>query len=396
MVRRSRLSKRRALVLVAAASVLAAGCANTEEPLEIGFRRVALDLAFKDAEKAIPVEASQVVTRYIDTDYRVEDVETQTDEGPRIVRRVKVIPARPQRDCPVAPAGATPEFPAFAVVKDPPKVGSYPRHNTGQLRVQLATQTFDIPVPELSTWEIPEVRTVRGHRLVADSELETAAPPDAVRSNDSVLQNMNEFDLTRRILPGYSTTDTYRYTNNTATGGDFLYLVKRVTVARGEETVFVPSPPIRVVRLNVSEGTLADSGVVHAGVDRSTNVALAIQSQIVGRETVDVCGDIVDTYRVQVKELFTNLAKTPPEVSGNEGDTTNYWNVAFDNGILIVREEVHSTLRTTTNVLGQRVPITVTYDYTSTLDKTTPDPIAAKPTTATTSPSPSNNDEEEG
>ena len=66
-------------------------------------------------------------------------------------------------------------------------------------------------------------------------------------------------------------------------------------------------------------------------------------------------------------------------MSGNEGDSANFLNFQFDKGLLIVREEVNSTLRTTTEVLGQQVPLTVTYNYTSTLDSLTPKPLAAAP-----------------
>ena len=139
--------------------------------------------------------------------------------------------------------------------------------------------------------------------------------------------------------------------------------------------MFEPSPPIRVVRLNVPEGNIADAGVVHGGVDRTTNVAMTVQSQILDRELVDVCGEVVDTYRVQIKEQFVDFSTSPPETSGNEGDTSNFWNIQFDNGLLIVREEVHTTLRTTTTILGQQVPIAIDYDYVSTLDRLQPDPL---------------------
>jgi hypothetical protein len=232
-----------------------------------------------------------------------------------------------------------------------------------------------LPVPELSRWEIPEVSFVRANVALNDEANATVNPPAQVRDNNSAYADMPQFSITRRLLPGYSTTDTFRYTYHGATGGDFLYLVKRVTVARGVETVFEPTPPIRMVRLNVTEGDMVNAGVVHAGVDRKTNMALAVQSQVVAREWVDVCGDVVDTYRVQIKEQFADLSETPPRLSGNEGDTTNYWNIQFDNGLLIVREEVDSTLRTSTQIAGQNVPITVRYKYTSTLDKLDPDPL---------------------
>lgn len=369
----------RAAALVALAGAVAGACGGGgPSPLEIGFRRVALDLSFKDAEKAAPVEPQTVIRQFVESDVQYSLQEVPAPRDPQVVRRVRVVPRRQTpRECPTAPEGTAPQYPTFAVIKDPPTVGSYPRHNEGKLSVSLATSSFDIPVPPLSTWDIPRVDFVSASTLVNDREVEALNPPAEVRDDPTVFPEVPEFELTRRLLPGYSQTDTYRYTYDGATGGDFLYLVKRVTVARGQERVFNPSPPIRLVRLNVTEGNAADAGVTHGGVDTETDLAMTVQSQVVEREFVDVCGEIADTYRVEIKENFVDLSKSPPEISGNEGETANYLNFQFDKGLLIVREEVNSTLRTTTEILGQQVPMTITYDYTSTLDSLTPKPLTS-------------------
>ena len=393
----SRTTRRRIVALVLAGGALAGACGGNEDPLEIGFRRIALDLAFKDAAKAPPVEPQQVVRQFIEPETTFTISEQVVDTGPRepTVRRVvRTVPRREQRSCPTAPEGAAYDTPAFAVVKDPPKVGSYARHNEGKLNIALATSSFDLPVPALSTWQINRSEFVNGSVLVADQDVETLAPPPQLRDNTTAFPEVPEFELTRRLLPGYSVTDTYRYTYTGATGGDFLYLVKRVRVTQGKESTFTPSPPIRILRLNVTEGNAVDAGVVHAGVDQATGVAMAVQSQVLAREAVDVCGEVVDTYRVQIKENFVDLSKEVPETSGNEGDTANYWNIQFDNGLLIVREEVHSTFRTTTEVLGQPVPVIITYDYISTLDSLEPGPLTK--TAAPTAPSEGAGEEAEG
>src|SRR6185436_4229224 len=116
-----------------------------------------------------------------------------------------------------------------------------------------------------------------------------------------------------------------------ATGGDYLWLIKRETTVGGIKAAFTPTPPIRYIKLFVTEGT--DSEVTHAGVDRATNTALTVQSKIVGRESVDVCGSVVDTFRVQIQENFVDLSKSPPTISGNENGTANFWNMQFDHGL---------------------------------------------------------------
>ena len=378
-MRRGR-SRSRLAIAVAVAAAVATACGGSESSLEIGFRRVALDLAFKDAEKAPPIPERQVIQQVIGTDYVYEE-ELQEPETRRVVRRIPRANTRPKRECPVAPEGATPATVAFQTIKDPPKVGTYPRHNEGTITIQLATQPIELPVPPLSSWDIPRVDFVKAALTLNDHDVEELNPPTEVRSNDTLFLDMPEFEITRRLTSGYSTTDTFRYTYDGQTGGDFLYLVKRVTVARGVETVFQPTPPIRYVRLQVPQGDIQDSGAVHAGVDRSSNTALAVQSQIIDREFVDVCGEVVDTFKVQIQEQFVDL--TNGTTSGNENGTYNYWNIQFDNGLLLVRETNNSTLRLTTEVAGAPVPIAVHYRYTSTLDKMAPDPLEVRPSTPT-------------
>lgn len=369
-------SRPKVAVAVALAAAIAAACGGSESPVEIGFRRVALDLAFKDAEKAPPVPEARVVQQVIGTDYVYEE-EPPEPETRRIVRRIPPANTKAKRECPAAPDGATPARVAFQTIKDPPRVGTYPRHNEGSITIQLATQPIELPVPPLSSWDIPRVDFVKAALTLNDNDVEALDPPAEARSNDTIFKDMPEFELTRRLLPGYSTTDTFRYSYDGQTGGDFLYLVKRVSVARGVETVFQPTPPIRYVRLQVPQGDIQDSGAVHAGVDRATNTVLAVQSQIIDREFVDVCGEVVDTFKVRIQEQFVDL--TGGTTSGNENGTYNYWNIQFDNGLLLVRETNNSTARLTTEVAGAPVPVAVQYRYTSTLDKMEPDPLEVRP-----------------
>ena len=373
-------SRSRLAVVLAIAAAVAAACGGSESPVEIGFRRVALDLAFKDAEKAPPIPPAQVVQQVIGTDY-VYDEEPQEAEPRRVLRRIPRAATKLKRECPVAPEGATPAAVAFQTIKDPPKVGTYPRHNEGTITIELPTQPVELPVPPLSSWDIPRVDFVKAALALNEHDVEEINPPAEVRGNDTAFVDMPEFEITRRLTPGYSTTDTFRYTYDGQTGGDFLYLVKRVSVARGVETVFQPTPPIRYVRLQVPQGDIQDSGAVHAGVDRSSNTALAVQSQIIDREFVDVCGEVVDTFKVQIQEQFVNL--TNGTTSGNENGTYNYWNIQFDNGLLLVRETNNSTARLTIEVAGAPVPIAVHYRYTSTLDKMQPDPLEVRPAAPT-------------
>lgn len=372
-VRVRQLHFSRSLLAALVVGLASSACASTTSDLEIGFKRVALDLAFKDPEKAVDPEPQVIIRKLIDAEIEVAAI----DPGPRVVRRI--IPRPPQIEtftCDVAPEGAVPQEPAFPVVRTPPVEGRYSRHNEGTISLELAIQPIDIPVPPNSDWDVTGVAEHPASPLVADRDAEAAGGvTDGLEDQERVFPASTDFQLTRRLTRGFVTTDTYRYTNTGETEGDYLHLIKRVTVANGEESVFEPSPPVRILRLNVPEGNIADSGVAHAGLDRTSNVAMSSVSQILGRESVDVCGQVVDTYRVQIQQQFVDLSKNPPEVSGNEGDAADFWNIQIDNGLLIVREQVNRTLRTSTQVAGQSVPVTVRYNYVSTLDRLDPSPI---------------------
>ena len=369
--------RRSSMVLaVSLCAALVAACGPKQDPLEIGLRRVALDLAFKDETKAVPVSPRQVVTQLDLVDAAVvEEVpeEAEPRRGPRII----VVPGRkPEPPCLPAPPGAQYDVPTYAVVKDPPVVGTYTRHNTGTLKIETIFN-LDLPYPPKTSVDISDIRFVKASSYLNAEDADSLGLPGEVRENSSVFPDRVEFTMTRSGPSGSKVVDTFRYSLGGSTGGDYLWLIRRETTVSGSKTVFNPTPPIRYVELFVTEGT--DSEVTHAGVDRTTNTALSVQSKIVGRESVDVCGTVVDTFRVQIQENFVDLSHTPPVISGNEDGAANFWNIQFDHGLLLVREEVHSTYRGTTVVAGAPVPVTVRYDYVSTLDSLEPKAPKAAP-----------------
>jgi len=361
----------RPVVGLFALSLLASACGAGADPFEIGLRRVALDLAFEDAEIAADINARQIVRRIV---FVEQEVLEQIPEGP--VRQIIRIIPRPTLVCPKADANQTPELPAFAVVKDPPTVGRYGRHNTGTLEIQIGTgEPFTLPYPSRTAWEVDEVGDQRVLNYV-NSDAGTTGAPDEVQADDNAFKDRVDFQLTRITSPSFRVTDHFRYSRGDAgASGDFLWLIKRVTVVNGQPIEFNPTPPIRYLRLFTVEGP--DSEVAHGGIDRDTNVAMAVQSRIVGREWVDVCGENHDTYRVEISESMIDLSSDEPETSGNEpGGQTNVWNIQFDNGLLVLREEVHTTLRSSIQgPADSRIPVVVNSDYVSVLDSIEPGPL---------------------
>jgi hypothetical protein len=107
-----------------------------------------------------------------------------------------------------------------------------------------------------------------------------------------------------------------------------------------------------------------------AGVDKARRTALSIEGSIESAQPVDLCGELVDSYRVVTKETFANLATG--ESSGTDTDASNVYNVATQLGGLLIRTELHYTQQTRDPKSG--TPILVSYDYTSTLDRARPKP----------------------
>jgi hypothetical protein len=375
----------RTLLVVGLCAALVGACANREDPLEIGLRRVALDLAFKDATKAEPVSPRQVAQQLGVADVRTLAEIPEEEEAPRRTPRIIVIPPRkPEPGCEVAPAGANYDVPTYPVVKDPPPIGTYTRINQGSVKIETTAFNLDLQYPSKSDVDITDVAFVTASTYLNSEDADDAGLPAQVRSDPTLFPPRVEFSMTHHGPSGLKVVDRYRYSTGGTTGGDFLWLIRRETTLNGKTSVFNPTPPIRYVKLFVAEGP--DSEITHGGTDRDTNTALTVQSKIVGRESVDVCGEVVDTFKVQIVENFVDLSQQPPVISGNETGTANYWNMQFDHGLLLVREEVHSTYRGSTEIAGAPVPVTLKTDYIGTIDALTPKPLKVRSTTPTTAP----------
>jgi hypothetical protein len=371
--------------VVGLCAALVGACANREDPLEIGLRRVALDLAFKDATKAEPVSPRQVVQQLGVADELTLAEIPEEEEPPRRTPRIIVIPPRkPEPVCEVAPPGANYDVPTYPVVKDPPTVGTYTRINQGSLKIESTVFNLDFQYPPKSEVDVTDIAFVTASSYLSNEDVDSLnLPPDA-RNNTTAFPNRVEFSLTHHGPSGLKVVDRFRYSLGGSTGGDYIWLIRRETTLNGKTAVFNPTPPIRYVELFVAEGP--DSENTHGGTDRETNTALTVQNKIIGRESVDVCGEVVDTFKVQIIENFVDLSQTPPVISGNEQGTANYWNIQFDHGLLLVREEVHSTYRGSAEVAGAPVPITIKTDYVGTINALTPKPLKVRSTTPTTRP----------
>ena len=409
---------RTVVALALAAALVGTACGGDDDPFDLGFRRVSLDLVFKDATKASPEEARQIIQiiELFDEDLRQaaqqpQELFEEDEDAPAPRRRTIAPPAPREEECLPAEEGAKPDSPVFGAVRTPPVVGSYPRRNTGTIELISDTPLVPaakLPYPPRTTWDITEVVKSRGTLATnprEDAVLGTDAAPPA-----PVVPEVVRFTLTKNVSSRLTVIDTYQYyldrtpadldstdppTSNDH-DGDGIYLVRRETKSESfGDSVFTPTPPVLIIPIG-DETADTEQVVVGSGIDRETGAAMTVQSKILARESVDVCGEVVDTYRAQFEEQFIDLSKQPPVIGGNvESGKPNYWNVAFSDRLLLVREEVHTQTRTGYQTPSANVPVTVKFDYVSTLEDLETKPLKPASTTPSPSARPDGDEEEE-
>lgn len=326
-------SFRRVVMVVVATTVLASACGRggSDDPLAIGVKRVALNLAFAKEELKQPV-APEVIIRYLPP---IEGLDGPDDLNKFATPRPPIGLFPP---CPSAPEGKGPLKPVLFAALFPPATGSYGRHNAGTIKVNGAVP-LTFPYPPTSTWEIPR------------AERKEAA---AVGVGDPAVTY--EYDIRKVIAPGFEQVDSLRLLS------DRIELVKRTTINQGVVSEFNPSPPVRIY-------TFGDEGsvVASAGVDLATNTSMAVQGTVERRENVDVCGEVIDTWRVSLNETVVNL--DTGETSGTAQGDPNVYNYANQYGGIVVREDLHYTQTTKTS---DGTPLVLEFEYVSTLNDIAP------------------------
>jgi hypothetical protein len=249
--------------------------------------------------------------------------------------------------CPDAPAGAVPDVPFSKNLGPAPALGTYTRRNDGTLKVSLASLSATLPYPKQTTFEVRNVTDVIG-------------PPDLLGNPGA---RSVTFDLYEPLGDG-STLTSY-VVSPTA-----ISLKTRVTKLGDKTVTFTPTPMIDIVHLGGNPGDTWNS----AGVDLDNRTSGLVQGRIVTREFVNVCGRVVDTYRVQASERYVSLdgsgaySSSTKDTAVSPGSTEtglpNFYNIAPQFGPLFVAVETH----TTTTV----APIVIDIDNVGTMNSMEP------------------------
>lgn len=339
-------SRMRQVVAIAAAlAMLATACGGSgADALEIGVKRIALDLAFKNEALAEPVPPARI----IEVIGAPEEI-FEEDEEPNVVRRVQSPLPPPRETCPEADPESFPKEPVTVFFRGAPKEGTYRLHNQGTIRVTGGAFPFTLPFPAVSTWQIRNV-------VVTPAVPSDIPQPvrDYLGSGDIVT-----FDLEKKVTTvGASliVTDSYRY-NRTE-----LTLQKRVTSTQGRKDTFTPTPAVTLIKTEQGDGDTWNS----AGFDRATNTSMVVQGKIERRQFVDVCGERFDAWKVVSTESTANLLTG--EHSETDVQQPNVYRFANHFGALVLQEEGHYSQ----SLIIDGRPVTLRYDYISTLDSIEP------------------------
>lgn len=332
------------VVLLAAVGVLP-GCSSHRGTVDLGLKRYTLDLAFKDATKA---PGAPSVAQILAAQEPVGGV------GPllsSVAEPVKpsTLTLVPLPTCAKAPAGSLPEVPVTGGPNTPPKVGIYTQHAKGTFSLEgLIKLKGD--VPPFSVMEIANV-----------SDVSTSDSTGAVRTVT--------YDLIERTVLSTTTTRYQSVSREIARNlptapsalASELDLVSAETKTSVGTQTFKPDQPVTIMQYN-GEGALWKS----VGVDRATGTTMIVQGTIARREPIDVCGKVIDTFRVESTEHVTN------PITGYDSQTAandpNVYNVATQFGGLMV--QVHTS--TTTTFTANGATETVVLNDLSTLDSITP------------------------
>ena len=169
-------------------------------------------------------------------------------------------------------------------------MGTFARHNAGNLTIQTGTLPIKLPFPRKSKWELSDLHACRCPAGPED-------PGQPAAGAENVLDNFPpgeeagapqwEYTVRKMLTPQFSITDTYRLTQRR------LLLLKRDTTTQDGTISFVPDPPISFLEHAAGEGNTWRS----AGVDKATAGDGRRRSRPrKERESVDVCGTLHDTY----------------------------------------------------------------------------------------------------
>jgi hypothetical protein len=280
--------RKRLLVLATAMALVGTACGGGRGPdFTIGFKRLALDLSYKDEKIPLPTTPSQIVVP------NEALFLAPTFVAPRLVIPLPRLPA-----CGVAAPDETPEQPATVFMRHPPLAGTYTTHGKGQITIGTPPTAATLPMPAHGLLEI---------KNLAHSEVNDPVNGPTEIDTYDVFAPALDGGTTTSYKVTYSAATTVGTVEQQATGDrapqgevDITHLVVKSSSGTLD---FTPDPPVTIMALRQGEGTSWNS----AGIDQATGTSMVVSGSVTKRVNVDVCGTLYDTYEVSSTEHIVNL-----------------------------------------------------------------------------------------
>jgi hypothetical protein len=339
--------RRRLALLVAVASLLLPACAKHDNGVDLGLKKVELNLSFKgkNAKAATPT-----LTDLLDS---------QAPYGP-VVQAIggivgpidsKITGPSILGACAKAPAGLLPEVPVDGVPLKAPTAGTYLTHIEGTYDLSGVLNLKGGLIP-LGTTEIANVTDTSG-KDEAGQAMRTVAYDVIVRNMLATTTTHYE-SITRDIS---RTNFAYQ---PPPIASELRLVWEKVAQTTGNKTEFHPTPPLTIMQYG-GEGADWTS----AGVDQDTHESRVVQGTIAKREAVDVCGKMVDTFRVESME---HVVIPEAQYRSQTNGVGNVYNIATQFGGLLVRSIIDTTTDFNLNGASEELNL----KYTTTINSTSP------------------------
>lgn len=327
----------------------ASACSPGHGRIDIGVRKTAVDLAFKDESlPAPPPEIRRIFEKLL----------VPPPNLPLFSAKFKGFGAlAPLELCPKAAPGSVPQEAVTLRIVKPPLPGKYIYIVVGKVKLTLpppiGTITLNMP---------PLLQTEIGHL--------TKVPYTDSSGNAAQATQYENFVR----LGTFTVTELFQLRS------DGIYLVQRQLSTGASKVTFHPVSPVQIFKFGL-EGTNWTTG----GADTDTKVAMVFQGRTSRRERVDVCGTVVDSYRADSAENVvtsdgsyqsqTDRFADCPSQSGTAcGTKPNARHYATHIGPIPVRQEFHYTDQVVVATANGATTATVKWDYVMTLTRLKPLP----------------------
>lgn len=370
------MSKKRSLIsLVCLGGLALSGCGfNTGRGFQVGVKQVGVNLAFANGSLLTtrivnlpPVPAPSFGSFLATVGRNLPAVGATAAAGSAPNPSVASQPLPTNRfpigfQCPKASPDARPDVPLQVYVSKPPATGLYSEHNTGKFTIIENGLSLTGAYPQQGEFTIQNEKVTR--------------------SSDSVNGAVTDFyyDLVEQGVDGSQTVTTYlaqlvnggvsNYAQLEAGTGPGttgqLDLVKQVTTNSQGTSTFAPSSPVEIMAMTTGVGASWNS----VGVDPSSGTAMEVSGKVAAVDNVDLCGHVVEAYRVVSNEQVSNPRSG--FASSTSTNDPNVYEIAPQFGGLFVSEHIDTTTTIPSTSSSSTNATVVELDYTSTLDSVKP------------------------